>query len=38
MAKYDYDVNRKAELEIEDMQKDLHEIKDAISKLSKKRG
>lgn len=37
MAQYDYNVNKKAELEIEDMQKDLHEIKDALSKLSKKR-
>lgn len=34
-AKYDYQVNRKAEREIQDIQKDLNEIKIMISKLKK---
>ena len=34
-AKYDYAVNRKAEREIQDMQKDLDEIKRMIRKLGK---
>ena len=33
-AKYDYAVNRKAEREIQDMQKDLEEIKKLIKKMS----
>ncbi len=32
-AKYDYDVNRKAEREIENMQKDLDEIKEMVRRL-----
>jgi uncharacterized membrane protein len=31
-AKYDYQVNRKAEREIQNMQKDLEEIKDLLKK------
>ena len=31
-SEYDYAVNRKAEREIEDMQKDLHEIKRLLRK------
>ncbi len=36
-AKYDYKVNRKAEREIQDMQKDLEEIKSMIRKLGRKK-
>lgn len=34
-ARYDYQVNRKAEREIQDMQRDLEEIKKLIKKLKK---
>jgi len=36
-AKYDYAVNRKAEKEIQDIQKDLEDIKKLIRKLNKKK-
>lgn len=36
-AKYDYAVNRKAEREIQDMQKDLDEIKHLLKEMSKKK-
>ena len=36
-ARYDYKVNRKAEREITDMQKDLEEIKSLIRKLGRKK-
>ena len=35
-AKYDYAVNRKAEREIEDMQKDLDQIKETLSQIKSK--
>jgi len=35
-AKYDYEVNKKAEREIQDMQRDLDEIKELIRKVTRK--
>ncbi len=36
-AKYDYDVNKKAEKEIRQIQKDLNEVKELLMKRSRKR-
>ena len=36
-AKYDYEVNKKAELEIQDLQKDVDEVKSMLSKILQKK-
>ena len=36
-AKYDYDVNKKAEKEIRDLQKDITEIKDLLLKRARRK-